>query len=193
MNKNHNSSTLTGWKQEARDKITNLIKHGALGHMMEAVLGVSGGTQVTLAAVFQELDTDGDEGVSISKFSDCFARPKAKDLTVDGSPLDNNGLKQLAREVDADGDDQITREEFSVAPAKESGGQQGACGDRVCSPVNIDHEDVDVFNKELTVVEQLGVCDVTALQKPSTEVNEIDVSGDDQGNAAVVDLCLHRG
>ena len=142
-----------------------------------------------MAAVFQELDTDGDEGVSISEFSDCFARPGAKDLTVDGTPLDNNGLKQLAHEVDADGDDQITREELSVAFAKESGGQEGACGDTVCSPVNIDHEDVDLFNKEFTVVEQLGLCDVTALQKPSTELNEIDVSCDDQGNATLtVDL-----
>ena len=34
VNKNHNSSTLTGWKQEARDKITNLIKHSALEHMI---------------------------------------------------------------------------------------------------------------------------------------------------------------
>ena len=81
-----------------------------------------------------------------------------------------------------DDDDKITQKEFSAAFVQQGDGQEGR-RDEACSPENIDREDVDVFNLTMTVVEQLGVCEVTTLRTTSMEVSEVDVSRDNKGNA----------
>ena len=87
-----------------------------------------------------------------------------------------------------DDDDKITQKEFSAAFGQKGDGQEGS-RDVACFPEKIATEDVDVFNLKMTVIEQLGVCEMTTLKTTSMEVSEVDVSCDDEGNATLtVDL-----